>query len=388
MKSYNDDSLVISEPNAASADGGNDIPAAGVYQQAARLKFAANDTFLKVLRERVDELFISTSRRRRDCIEMYLKSATIFAWSVASYVLLVFWSTHWWEALPLAVSLGVSLACIGFSIQHDGGHSAYSSRKWINSLTAMALDLLGSSSYFWRKTHNTVHHTFTNITGHDGDIDLGILGRLSPHQPRRRFHRIQHLYLWALYGFIVIKWQFYDDFRSLINGRAGNFKVARPRGSDLVVFCGGKLLFFSLAFLIPMFFHVWYIVILFYFVATFVQGILLSVVFQLAHCVEEAEFPMPESGTTGIENAWAVHQVETTVNFARRNRLITWFSGSLNYQIEHHLFPKICHVNYPAVAVVVEKTCQEFGISYSAHDTFLSALMSHYRWLQQMGRAS
>jgi linoleoyl-CoA desaturase len=149
---------------------------------------------------------------------------------------------------------------------------------------------------------------------------------------------------------------------------------------------GGKLLFFTLAFVIPMMMHPWYAVLVFFFVASFVQSLLLSVVFQLAHCVEEADFPIPENGTGVMENAWAVHQVETTVNFACRNRVITWLTGGLNHQIEHHLFPKICHVHYPALAEVIEGTCRDFGVSYSAHDTFLASLMSHYRWLKQMGR--
>ncbi len=359
----------------------------GQQQPEIRLKFASNDAFLKVLRQRVDDLFDGTGRRRRDCVGMYLKTAIIFGWFVASYVLLVCWASTWWQALLLSVSLGGSLACIGFNIQHDGAHAAYSSRKWINNLMAMALDMMGGSSYYWKKNHNTIHHTFTNITEHDGDIDLGILGRLSPHQRRLGFHRLQHLYLWLLYGLITFKWQFHDDFRSFIEGKTGNYRIARPQGWDLVVFLGGKLLFVTLAFVIPMLLHPWYLALLFFIVASFVQGLLLSVVFQLAHCVEEAEFPMPDSDS-GMENAWAVHQIETTVNFAPRNRLITWFTGSLNHQIEHHLFPKICHVNYPAVARVVEQTSREFGLSYTAHRTVWAALASHYRWLKRMGRPS
>lgn len=278
------------------------------------------------------------------------------------------------------------MACIGFSIQHDGAHSAYSNRKWLNNLTAMALDLLGGSSYIWKQKHNLVHHSFTNITGHDGDIDLGVLGRLSPHQNRLKFHRLQHLYLWVLYGFLTIKWQFYDDMRALAKGQIGNHRFARPRGWNLAVFCGGKLLFVSWALVIPILFHPWYVVLLFFFVASFVQGLMLSVVFQLAHCVEQADFPMSQNGTGRMENSWAVHQVETTVNFARHNGLITWYTGGLNYQIEHHLFPQICHVNYPALAEVIEETCHDFGLTYAANDTFGEAVKSHYRWLRQMGR--
>ena len=351
-----------------------------------KVKFAGGDAFLSVLRGRVDEFFSSTGRQRRDCARMYLKTASIIAWLVVSYVLLVAWATTWWQALLLAISLGLAMAGVGFNIQHDGGHAAYSKRKWINNLMAMALDLLGGSSYIWKRTHNLVHHSFTNITGHDGDIEMGGMGRLSPHQRRFGFHRLQHVYLWVLYGFVTFKWQFFDDVRGVVKGQVGKTRFARPRGWQLAVFVCGKLLFVSLAFVIPMLLHPWYAALLLFFVASFVQGLVLSVVFQLAHCVEEADFPMPQDGTGRMESAWAVHQVETTVDFARRSRLVTWYTGGLNYQIEHHLFPQICHVNYPAISELMEGTCRDFGVRYSAHETLWGAVAAHYRWLRRMGK--
>ena len=136
------------------------------------------------------------------------------------------------------------------------------------------------------------------------------------------------------------------------------------KGWDLAVFLGGKTLFFSLALVLPLLMHPLWAVLLFYLAASLVQGLTLSVVFQLAHCVEEAAFPLPRQDTGRMETGWAVHQVESTVDFARRNRLLSWFIGGLNFQIEHHLFPRICHVHYPALAPLVEETCREFGLQY------------------------
>ncbi len=212
-----------------------------------------------------------------------------------------------------------------------------------------------------------LHHNYANITGHDDDIDLGILGRLSPHQRQLPFHRYQQYYLWALYGFLPMKWQLYDDFRDLAVGRVGGRRFARPKGWDLAVFLIGKGIFFSLALALPLIFHPLWAVLLFYLAASLVQGTTLSVVFQLAHCVEEAEFPVPNPETTQMSTGWAAHQVESTVDFARRNRLLSWYIGALNFQIEHHLFPRICHVHYAALAPLVEATCREFGLKYSAH---------------------
>jgi linoleoyl-CoA desaturase len=351
------------------------------------LKFGASDGFQSELRRRVDRYFRSTGRGQRDCPQMYLKTAIVAGWFVASYVLLVFLVGTWWLALPLALSLGLSMAAMAFNIQHDGGHRAYSDHGWVNKLMALTLDLLGGSSYVWARKHNSIHHSYANITGHDDDIDIGPLGRLSPHQRRLKFHRLQHFYLWALYGFLPIKWQVYDDFRDVITGRIGKHRLVRPKGWDLATFLGGKAIFFTLALVIPLLLHPAWAVLPLLLAAEFVLGLVLSVVFQLAHCVEEAAFPLPRQDTGRMEAAWPVHQVETTVDFARGSRLLSWFIGGLNFQIEHHPFPQVCHVHYPALARLAEETCREFGLRYVAHETFLAGVASHFRWLRRMGMA-
>jgi len=357
--------------------------------QSQHLKFSGSDRFIRELRRRVDAYFEQTGRRRRDCPEMYFKTATILLWFAAAYVLLLFVATSWWTVVPLAVILGVAVAAIGFNIQHDGGHRAYSDRPWVNKVMALTLDLMGGSSYLWDWKHNSIHHTYPNIDGHDDDINVGFLGRLSPQQPRYWFHRAQGIYLWVLYGFLAIKWHFFDDFYNIAVGRIGGHEIPRPKGKDLIIFIAGKLSFFSMAFVIPMLLHPVWAVLTVYALASFVSGVLLSVVFQLAHCVEEAEFPVPVPTPTGgekMETDWALHQVQTTVDFARRSKFLCWFLGGLNFQVEHHLFSKICHVHYPALAKIVEDTCREFGVRYSAHHSFFSAVRSHYRWLVLMGR--
>ena len=349
------------------------------------LKFGSDNAFQLELRRRIDDYFRTTGRRQRDNWQMYVKSAILIAAFAGSYALLVFEARTWWQALPLAIVLGLSAAGIGFNVQHDGGHQAYSSRPWINKLMAISLELIGGSSYLWRWKHVVLHHTYVNITGHDTDIDLGPLARLTPHQRRLAFHRWQHLYLWPLYGVLAIKWQLVDDFRKLISGRISNHPFPRPRGWDLVIFAAGKATFFTLAFGIPLLLHSPGVVLFYYGVTGVVTGIVLSVVFQVAHCVEEAQFPLPKPGTERIEQSWAIHQAETTVDFARRSRVVTWLVGGLNFQIEHHLFPRVCHVNYPALSRLVEGTCRDFGIRYAQHPSFRAGLASHFRWLRRMG---
>jgi len=358
-------------------------------RHAPKLKFNGSDRFLRELRKRVDAYFETTGRRKRDSAQMYFKTATILAWFFTAYFLLLFVFTSYWTVIPCAVVLGLAMAAIGFNIQHDGGHRAYSDHSWINKIMALTLDLMGGSSYLWDWKHNSIHHTYPNVNGQDDDINIGYLGRLAPEQPRFWFHRLQGIYMWLLYGFLAIKWHLIDDFYQLSIGHIGGHKIPRPKGRDLVVFIAGKVVFFSMAFGIPMLMHRWWQVLCIYALAAFVSGVVLSVVFQLAHCVGEASFPvavpMPGGGER-IENEWAIHQVQTTVDFARGNRVLRWFLGGLNFQIEHHLFHKICHVHYPAISKVVEETCKEFGIKYAEHKTFFSAVNSHFRWLVEMGR--
>jgi linoleoyl-CoA desaturase len=356
-----------------------------ITQPRQQPKFANGNAFQLELRRRVEEYFRTTGRRPRDCWQMYLKTAIFLAGFAVLYTLLVFVDQTWWQGLLLAVLLGLSAAGIGFNIQHDGGHQAYSNHPWVDKLMAMTLELIGGSSHLWRWKHVVLHHTYVNITGHDTDIDLGLLARLTPHQRRLPYHRWQHLYLWPLYGLLAIKWQLLDDFRTLISGRMSNQPFPGPKGRELVIFIAGKAIFFTMAFGIPLLFHSIGVVLLYYGVAGLVAGMALSLVFQVAHCVEEAEFPLPREETGRVEHAWAIHQAETTVDFARRSRVVTWLIGGLNFQIEHHLFPRLCHVNYPAISKLVEETCREFGIKYTEHRSFRAGLASHFRWLRRMG---
>jgi linoleoyl-CoA desaturase len=317
---------------------------------------------------------------------MYGKTAIILTSFASSYALLVFVATAWWQALPFAVALGLTIVAIGFNVMHDANHEAYSDHRWLNRALGMTLDVVGGSSHFWRWKHNVFHHTFVNVVGYDTDINLVGLGRLTPHHRHAWFHRWQHFYVWFLYGAMVVKWHLYDDFRLLVTRRMAQHSVPRPRGSQWAVFIGGKLVFLSLAFAIPLLLHPAWAVAAGYLVTTVVVGVVLAVVFQLAHCVEHANFPT-DLGAGRMATAWAIHQVETSVDFARDSRAACWLLGGLNFQIEHHLFPHICHVNYPAIAPLVERTCHEFGVQYKHNKTFLSALRSHYGWLRAMGRA-
>ncbi|WP_158883103.1 acyl-CoA desaturase [Rhodanobacter sp. L36] len=350
-----------------------------------RLTFSGDNTFHRELRRRVEAEFKRTGTSQRDSPRMYLKTAVILAVFALSYVALVFFAANAWQAVAIGIVLGTATAGIGFNIMHDGGHQSYSAHRGVNRLMALALDLVGGSSYIWQWKHARFHHTWVNVAGHDSDIDLGVLGRLSPLQPRRPWHRWQHIYLWPLYGVTAIRWHLYGDFRDMITGTVGERPFARPRGWDLAGFALGKLVFFTLAFGLPLFFHSIGMVLVFYTLVSAVAGLLLALVFQMAHVVEPAAFPVPDEALR-LDTPWAIHQLQTTVDFARDNRALSWFIGGLNFQIEHHLFPRISHVHYPKVARVVEAACREHGVPYLVHRSFAAGIASHYRLLKRLGR--
>jgi linoleoyl-CoA desaturase len=351
-----------------------------------KVEFSADVSFQTELHRRVYAHLENIGQPRHGTWRMFLKAFIILSCYGIVYALLVFFARTFLQALVLAVALGYCMTGIGFCVQHDGGHNSFAKRRWVNKLMAMTLDLVGGSSYVWHWKHTVIHHSYVNITGYDTDIELSPWGRLTPHQKWYPHHRWQHLYLWLLYGLLSIRWQLFDDFKYVIIQGIGKHELPRPRGWELALFIAGKSVFFAMAFAIPMLFHPVWTVLFFYAVVTVVLGSTLSVVFQLPHVVGQAEFPLPDPATGRMANARAVHQAQVTLDYGTGNPVLSWVLGGLNYHVEHHLFPTVCHIHYPAIAPIVEQTCREFGVKYAHHPSFFTGLASHYRWLREMGK--
>jgi linoleoyl-CoA desaturase len=366
-------------------------PIEGLYnmKQSAHplphVKFMGNKNFVNELQHRVNKYFESSGLTHFATSGVYIKGLLILAIFFTTYVFLVFIADELWQGVVGAVILGFALVGIGVNLQHDGSHNAFSNHRWINRAIAMTADLIGASSYFWRWKHNRIHHMFTNVYQYDTDIDFGILGRVAPTAQRRWFHRWQHVYIWLFYGLMVIKWQLFDDFYSLVRGRLGNHPVPRPAGTQLLVFLFGKCLFFSYAFVLPFIFHPVMHVLFFYTVVTVIAGLTLSMIFVLPHCSKDSEFPLPDKKTGNIATSRAIHQVHVTLDFARKNLIATWLVGGLNYHREHHLFPGMCHVHYHKIAKIIDNVCDEFDIPHKEHKSYIAGLVSHYHWLRRMG---
>ncbi|MGE0812344.1 MAG: fatty acid desaturase [Vicinamibacterales bacterium] len=312
---------------------------------------------------------------------MYVKAAVLLGTSVAAYVALVFHAATPAAAIGAAVVLALGLVGIGFNVQHDGNHGSFSRRAWVNRLAGFTLDLIGASSYFWKDKHNHNHHVFTNIPHEDADINLGPMARLSVDHEWFWWHRYQHVYLWVLYGGVHLRY-LYSDLQRLCLGKNDGLSAGYPKGADMAWLLGGKAFFLTAAFAIPLWRHDPASVVACYLLVSMTMGFVFSVVFQLAHSVDNVEHPV--SGERCPE--WVVHQIATTSNFATSSRAATLLLGGLNYQREHHLFPKIAHVHYPALSAVVQAVCAEHGVPCRENVTLAAALKSHYQFVRQMGR--
>jgi linoleoyl-CoA desaturase len=355
-------------------------------------KFAAQaPLFFQRLREVTDAYFQETGRRRTGDHRLYLKTSVLWTTLVALYVLLVFFTpSSAWVSVPLCMLLGINVAAIGFNVMHDGAHGSYSRRNWVNQTMGFSLNMLGGNMWLWKQKHNVNHHTFTNVEGVDDDIDIRPWLRVHPGQPRHWFHRFQHIYALLLYGLTYFFWIYYQDLQKYFRGRVTQTSpLPKMHLTEHLIFWASKVVYVSIFVVLPMFFAGVVHTLVGYAIMVFVTGVFIAVVFQLAHVVEHSDFVMPTSLPEGrLQAEWAVHQVSTTANFATSNRLWNWLFGGLNFQIEHHLFPRISHVHYPALSERLKKVCAEFGVPYREFPSLRSAVLSHLAYLRQVGAAA
>lgn len=342
--------------------------------------------FSKTVKKRVAEYFADNNLSENANAAMVTKTIILLCIYFGSYALIMSGplSLGWMWALTFV--MGAGMAGIGFSISHDALHGAYSSGKSLNYMLGLSFDLMGANGYIWKITHNIIHHTYTNIHGHDEDLEVAAFIRLSPHSEYKSIHRFQHVLAFFAYSFATFFWVFIKDYWYFIKSPLGPYENKKHPLSEWITLFVMKALYYTYIIILP----------LIYLDITFLQwligflslhltaGFILGVIFQLAHVVEETMHPIPNEEHM-IDNHWAIHEMLTTNNFARDNKPLSWFIGGLNFQIEHHLFPKVCSIHYPAISRIVEKTAAEFNIPYNHHKTFRQAVASHYRTLKKFG---
>jgi linoleoyl-CoA desaturase len=345
-----------------------------------------NSEFFKSLTSKVDLYFKSNNIKETGNYKLYLKTVFFGISLITLYTTLVFFTPQAWISVVLCCLMGLTLAGIGFNVMHDGAHGSFSTKPWVNELMGYSLNVMGGNVLLWKYKHNVNHHSFTNIEGMDDDIDIKPWIRVHQDQKKHWFHRFQHIYWVILYGATYLLWVFVQDFKKYFTGKVGDLPFRKMNFKEHSIFWISKLVYLSVFIVIPVFQVGFAETMIGYFIIAFVTGIVIAIVFQLAHIVEDATFETPTSTNHKVETEWAVHQIQTTANFATKSKIVSWFTGGLNYQVEHHLFPRISHIHYPKINQLVQETCAQFGIQYLEFPTVLSAVRSHVVHLKQVGR--
>lgn len=293
-----------------------------------------------------------------------------------------------WALLPWVIVMGFGIAGIGLSVMHDANHGAYSRHTWLNDAIGYSLNLLGVTSFNWKIQHNLLHHSYTNVFEEDEDISPRGALRLAPQSAWKSIHRFQYIYAWALYGLMTIVWLAHKDFSRMNKYRQNGLLKAQKANlvKEWAILLTTKVVYIGYMFVLPVLLTplLWWQVLIGVAIMHYVTGFLLAIIFQPAHVIEGTEYPVADDNRC-LENNWAVHQLLTTTNFANKSRWLSWYVGGLNFQIEHHLFPNVCHVHYRKIAGIVKSTAEEFNLPYKSYPTFWSALSAHGRQLQKLG---
>ena len=353
-------------------------------KESKNITFASNHReFSSTLNKRVNEYFKLNNVNRHANGEMVLKTIFMFALYIIPYTLIVGEVvTSLLAIIPLVIIMSFGVAGIGLSVMHDANHGAYSKKPWINTLIGYSLNLVGANAFNWKMQHNVMHHTFTNIHDEDEDISPRGVLRMSPHSTWKSIHKYQFIYAWFLYGLMTIIWVTLKDFVRIVryqkNGLAKKHKANLTK--EWIILITTKLAYITYIFVIPLVLTslLWWQILIGVVVMHYIAGFILAIIFKGFQNSNTIRKNM-------VENNWAVHQLHTTTNFGQKSRVFSWYVGGLNFQIEHHLFPNICHVHYRKISAIVKTTATEFGLPYKSVRTFANALHSHMRLLRKLG---
>jgi linoleoyl-CoA desaturase len=354
------------------------------------VRFAQNKDldFKKTLHSRVNEYFTLTGLSKNHNPAMLFKTVVMLALYILPFILILTISMSVWLVMLMYLIMGVGIAGIGMSVMHDGNHFGYSKNHRVNRLIGLTMNLLGADAYNWKIKHNKLHHVFTNIYGKDEDISSRVILRFAFGAPLKKYHKYQYLYAWFFYALMSLSMMFGDIAKRISNRKRGltNISLAAFRRSMFWLIVS-KILYFGVIIGLPILLTdlLWWQVLLGFLLMHLVAGTIMSVVFQMAHVVEGPIQARPDKDGK-INDSLIVHQLKSTADFSKGNKLLSWYVGGLNYQVEHHLYPKICHVHYPAISKIVEATTQEFNIPYYVYDSFWDALRAHTKTLKRLGR--
>jgi linoleoyl-CoA desaturase len=345
-----------------------------------------NTEFYTELKRNVDKYFSDNKVKKTGNWKLYIKAASLVPAAITLYILLLTIDFPLLPGIILSALLGFVLSSIGFNIMHDACHGSYSSKKWLNETLGLTLNALGGNAFIWKFKHNIIHHTYTNVDGIDDDIAKSPIMRQCTTQKWVPLHRIQHIYVVLVYAISSFAWVFIMDFTKYFKRRIFRTELQKMNNHEHMMFWLSKVLYVVFYVALPVFAVGWQAWAIGFACMHVSMGLTLALVFQLAHVVEHAEFEVVEQDDKIIESEWAIHQLKTTANFAPRNKIISWFVGGLNYQVEHHLFPRISHIHYPRISKIVASTCSKYHLPYNVYTTMTGAVASHFRMMKNLGK--
>lgn len=361
-------------------------------QQLKPIQFSrvVGKDFSTTLKQRVNSYFVENNISRFSNSGMVFKTIFMLSLYFIPYGLIVsgLFSSSWMMVLLYTV-MAFGVAGIGLSIQHDANHGAYSTNANVNKYLGKMLNVIGGFASAWKIQHNVLHHTYTNILHYDEDISpIGGVLRFSPNDELNKIHKFQHIYAWFLYGLMTFMWVTTKDFKQIYRYKEMGLTNTLNQSFNSVIMelIISKILYYGYILVIPLMVTSapWWSIVLGICVMHYVASLMFGLTFQPGHIVPETNFPQPTRDLT-IENNWMIHQLESTSNYAPNNRLFSWFVGGINFQVEHHLFPNICHVHYRALSQIISETAKEYDVPYYSHSSFLSALKYHAKMLKSLG---
>jgi linoleoyl-CoA desaturase len=343
--------------------------------------------FVDQLKMEISDYFKKHNLSIKGNFWLFLKAIVILSVYIVPWIMLIIFPLNGWIAALLCILIGIGEAGVGMNVMHDAAHGSLSRKKWVNNLFQSSMYILGSNIFNWKIQHNLFHHTYTNIYGFDPDIGTKLVIRLNDHSKIRSYHKYQYFYSFFLYGLMTLSKIVLDVVQLFQYNKSGLTKQqkANPR-KEMAILLVSKTLYFLVFIGVPLWLSsfLWWEIVIGFIIVHFTAGIIMSTVFQMAHVVEGAKQPLPDASGT-IPHEWMVHQLHCTSDFAPKNRILGWYIGGLNYQIEHHLFPNISHIHYRKIAPIVQTTATKFGIFYNVKPTFVSALSSHINRLKELG---
>ena len=354
------------------------------------LKFSSsNGEFAKDIRSGINQYF-KTNKKNRHCdssmvaktvimISIYLIPFILLGTGLVTDILLIY---------TLYLTAGIGMAGIGMNVMHDALHGSYSKYPWVNRLMGQSINLIGASVSVWKIQHNVLHHTYTNVSGADDDLNTNKLLRFSPDKEKLWIHRYQYIYIWFLYPLLTIQWVTSRDFiRMKEYKKLGFYNKPGEYQREFISTLLLKIGYFFISLVLPliMISQPWYIIFLGFLSMHFLTGTIISVIFQTAHITPDAMFPTPNDNGS-MDDHWYIHQLLTTCNYAPKSTFFSWYIGGLNHQIEHHLMPNICHVHYKGLSKIVRSVAKKHNLPYHYYPTFFDALCAHQRKLISLGK--